>query len=120
MSPISSRTSSLTAISLQYYDDDTSQYSETAVKEAISTEVTSLHNKDLFDAVSSSDLTPEELKKVIKTKWVIADIIEDIASEVHPATMGRHQPGYLSSISKCTHPGDHLCPTATSTFFFGG
>ena len=59
------------SISLQYYDDDISQYSEAAVKEAISSELTSLHNKDLFDAVSSSDLSSEELKKVIKTKWVI-------------------------------------------------
>ena len=59
------------SISLQYYDNDISQYREAAVKEAISAELTSLHNKDLFDAVSSSDLSPEELKKVIKTKWVI-------------------------------------------------
>ena len=59
------------SISLQYYDDDISKYSETAVKEAISSELTSLHNKDLFDAVNSSDLIPEELKKVIKIKWVI-------------------------------------------------
>ena len=59
------------SISLQHYDDDISQYSEAAVKEAISSELSSLHNKDLFDAVSSSGLTAEELKKVIKTKWVI-------------------------------------------------
>ena len=59
------------SISLQHYDDDISQYSEAAVKEAISSELTSLHNKDLFDAIDSSTLSPEELKKVIKTKWVI-------------------------------------------------
>ena len=59
------------SISLQYYDDDISQYSETAVKEAISSELTSLHTKDLFDPVNSSDLSSEELKKVNKNKWVI-------------------------------------------------
>ena len=59
------------SISLQHYDDDISQYSEEAVKEAISSELTSLANKDLFDAVDSSTLTSEELEKVIKTKWVI-------------------------------------------------
>ena len=59
------------SISLQHYDDDISQYSETAVKEAISSELSSLRGRGLFDAISSSDLTPEELKKVIKTKWVI-------------------------------------------------
>ena len=61
------------SISLQYYDDDISQYSEEAVKEAISSELASLVNKDLFDAVDSSTLLPEEIKKVIKTKWVIND-----------------------------------------------
>ena len=58
-------------IALQQYDDDISQYSETAVKEAIAAELASLRNKDLFDAISASKLTPEQLKKVIKTKWII-------------------------------------------------
>ena len=44
------------SISLQQYDDDISQYSETAVKEAISSELSSLHSKNLFDDISSSDL----------------------------------------------------------------
>ena len=57
------------SIILQQYDDAVSQYSETAVKEAISAELASLYNKDLVDAIRS-ELTPQQLKKVIETKWV--------------------------------------------------
>ena len=52
-----------------YYEDDLSLFSEEDIKKAMLTEGENLQGT--YEAVSKASFTPQQLKKVIKTRWVV-------------------------------------------------
>ena len=53
------------------YEDDLSQYTEDDIKAAIASELHSLSKKDIYEEVDIDSLTPEQQRRVIKTRWVM-------------------------------------------------
>ena len=54
-----------------FYEDDLSQYNEDDIKAAIASEPHSLRQKNIYGEVDIDSLTPEQQRRVIKTRWVI-------------------------------------------------
>eukprot|EP00971_Amphidinium_carterae_P119271 2362450-Amphidinium_carterae.3 len=54
-----------------WYDDDNEDHDENELKAAIKEEHDALQKTDLLARVHKSDYTPQQLKDVIQTKWVV-------------------------------------------------
>ena len=54
-----------------FYEDDLSQYTEDDIKAAIASELHSLNKRNIYGEVDIDSLTPEQQRRVIKTRWVI-------------------------------------------------
>ena len=54
-----------------FYEDDLSQYTLDDIKAAIASELHSLGKKTIYGAVDVDSLTPEQQRRIIKTRWVI-------------------------------------------------
>eukprot|EP00971_Amphidinium_carterae_P236043 4684832-Amphidinium_carterae.1 len=54
-----------------WYDDDNEDYDAYELKTAIKEEHDALQKTEVFTRVKAKDYTPQQLKEVIQTKWVI-------------------------------------------------
>ena len=56
-----------------HYHDNIEQYDKQEVLTAMKKELDKLRQKDMYEECDKSTLTPEQLRKVVKTRWVVGD-----------------------------------------------
>ena len=74
-----------------HYHDDIERYSKEAVLKAMKKEMDKLREKDMYEEVDNTTLTQEQLRKVVKTRWVVGDRPDPTATattgEVHASEL---------------------------------
>ena len=56
-----------------HYHDNIEQYDKQEVLTAMKKELDKLRQKDMYEECDKSTLSPEQLRKVVKTRWVVGD-----------------------------------------------
>ena len=56
-----------------HYHDNIEQYDKQEVLTAMKKELDKLRQKDVYEECDKSTLTPEQLRKVVKTRWEVGD-----------------------------------------------
>ena len=97
-----------------FYEDKISPYTSDDIKEAISSEFHSLGKKNIYGEVDINNLTPEQQRRVIKTRWVIgprpsSTSVGDIDTTAGPLKARLVAKGYSQHIS------DHIKETFAAT-----
>ena len=56
-----------------HYHDNIEQYDKKEVLSTVKKELDKLRQKDMYEECDKSTLSPEQLRKVVKTRWVVRD-----------------------------------------------
>ena len=71
-----------------HYHDNIEQYDKQEVLTAMKKDLDKLRQKDMYEECDKSTLTPEQLRKVFKTHWVVGDRPDPTTTATATATTG--------------------------------
>ena len=72
-----------------HYHDDIERYDKDLLLQAMKKELDKIRQKEMYEEVDSSTLSQEQLRKVVKTRWVVGDrpdpttVADTTTGEVH-------------------------------------
>ena len=84
-----------------HYHDNIEQYSKEAVLTAMKKELDKLREKGTYAEVDNTTLTPEQLRKVVKTRWVVGDRPDPSTSELRAHFVAKGYSQHINDPMEC-------------------